>query len=513
MTGRFDFLVEPLLSIQSIQGNQHVSLPDVLAMLGKEEVRGFLGLQAHQHHAWHSFLVQLAALALHANGETKAVQPAQVWRDWLLALVDGKASAWCLVVPELREPALFQPPLGKGEGTDDWKGPKATPDDLDLLVAAKNHDVKQSRLAHPAPEHWFYALLALQTMQGFLGPGNYGIARMNGGFSNRPGVGVSDGLSLGKRFVQDVGLLLPARAGLVDRTGFADDDGAGLLWVPAWDGTAAFSPEQLDPFFIEICRRVRLSQDEEGRVVAWTKPTAGVRVSIDAGLTGDAWTPITEKDTSLTVSASGFDYKLLSRLLFSKDFKSPAALEFKTKRAEPLFRGVALVRGQGKTEGLHSRSISLKVPAVLDLDRAEDRDALGQESELRIELTALMRNKVLKPPLLVLVQGAPAKLDFKDKHADRWTEALDQAVDDVFFLALFSTWTLPPVDRLQSWKNQLVALGREQLRAAMETVPMASSRRWKAKQQAHDLFEALLRKHEFLNPKPKEALHGSTPAP
>jgi CRISPR system Cascade subunit CasA len=41
------------------------------------------------------------------------------------------------------------------------------------------------------PEHWFYALLTLQTMQGFLGAGNYGISRMNGGFASRPSVGLA----------------------------------------------------------------------------------------------------------------------------------------------------------------------------------------------------------------------------------------------------------------------------------------------------------------------------------
>ena len=62
-----------------------------------------------------------------------------------------------------------------------------TPDALDILPTAKNHDVKSSRVASPDFDEWIFALISLQTMAGFYGRGNYGIARMNSGHGSRPG--------------------------------------------------------------------------------------------------------------------------------------------------------------------------------------------------------------------------------------------------------------------------------------------------------------------------------------
>ena len=66
-----------------------------------------------------------------------------------------------------------------------------TPDALDYIVTAKNHDLKAARIERSSVEQWFYALIALQTMEGFLGRGNYGISRMNSGFGSRPLVGLA----------------------------------------------------------------------------------------------------------------------------------------------------------------------------------------------------------------------------------------------------------------------------------------------------------------------------------
>ena len=55
-----------------------------------------------------------------------------------------------------------------------------------MLVTAKNHDLKSSIAAQANVDDWIFALVTLQTMEGFGGVGNYGIARMNSGFGNRP---------------------------------------------------------------------------------------------------------------------------------------------------------------------------------------------------------------------------------------------------------------------------------------------------------------------------------------
>jgi len=40
------------------------TLPEILNQLSQDNIRSFEALQAHQKQAWHSFLVQLAAMAV-----------------------------------------------------------------------------------------------------------------------------------------------------------------------------------------------------------------------------------------------------------------------------------------------------------------------------------------------------------------------------------------------------------------------------------------------------------------
>ena len=75
---------------------------------------------------------------------------------------------WCLVAPPDR-PALLQPPIPDGLAT--LKNSIATPDALDMLVASRNHDLKGAVMARALPDDWLFALVSLQTMEGFLGAG------------------------------------------------------------------------------------------------------------------------------------------------------------------------------------------------------------------------------------------------------------------------------------------------------------------------------------------------------
>ena len=89
------------------------------------------------------------------------------------------------------------------------------------------------------------------------------------------------------------------------------------------------------------------------------------------GLTGDPWTPIETKDgdvKALTVDASGFSYKRLSRILFENGFKQAPLQQI--GREDPqgcsyVLICRALARGEGKTEGLHERRISMPPKAAV----------------------------------------------------------------------------------------------------------------------------------------------------
>ena len=86
-----------------------------------------------------------------------------------------------------------------------------------MLITARNHDLKNAVAKNAEPEDWIYALVSLQTCEGYSGGGNYGIARMNGGSSSRPMLGLAPAregdlsLDLSAWWRRDVERLLEAR--------------------------------------------------------------------------------------------------------------------------------------------------------------------------------------------------------------------------------------------------------------------------------------------------------------
>ena len=116
-----------------------------------------------------------------------------------------------------------------------------TPDKLDLLQTAKNHDIKQNRAQRPFVDEWIYALISLQTMSGFMGQGNQGISRMNSGFGNRPIVELVRDRSLGGRWRDAVRRLLLHRQDVLEQPFGFDPNGLVLIWTEPWDGEEQFT--------------------------------------------------------------------------------------------------------------------------------------------------------------------------------------------------------------------------------------------------------------------------------
>lgn len=175
------------------------------------------------------------------------------------------------------------------------------------------------RLENPSVEHWIYALIGLQTTQGFLGAGNYGIARMNGGFSSRPCVAFAPSQDAGARFLRDLSALLQARESLIQDLGYAQRGALGFVWCAPWDGTKSLSIAELDPLFVEICRRVRLTAAPDGTIEAHQGSSKVARIAAKElnGNTGDGWTPVARKDgKALTMAETGFGYERVQDLLF-----------------------------------------------------------------------------------------------------------------------------------------------------------------------------------------------------
>ena len=504
-------LGEPFITVVGKGGPSiPMTLPGVLAALARDEVAGFSALRAHQRHAWHSFLVLLAAIALQRAGLSSPLESEAEWCDLLRRLTPGYAGdePWCLVTP-LSQPALLQPPIPSGNLTE-LKNLITTPDGLDMLVTAKNHDIKQAVMTEAAAEDWLFALVTLQTMEGFLGAGNYGISRMNGGFANRAAISISPPGGPAAHWQRDVRQVLALR-GKIGGGIYAPQDGLALLWLTPWDGTDSLRQDKLDEYYIEICRRVRLSV-EQGHLVAHAGTTKAPRVvPIPGGVTGDPWSPVVvEKGgviKSLTVNGSGLGYRRMVEFMFNV---RPSPLQ--REAADDAKQGLhilarALVRGQGKTEGYHERRVPLSRTIKSGLrERAADRGA--QAAHDRVELAGLMQNQVLKRALMSLFQNGPDKIKGDDKESQRKAEPFlkrfDVVVDRDFFSDLWIEADEDDPDKRDHlrgvWVRKLKALAERLLDEAEHEAARSSRRRYRAVVRAQDRLSSAARFNDKINP-------------
>lgn len=498
----FDVLEEALIGVNLDDEAQRASIPQVLAWLSQDHETSFTALQPHQRHPWHAFLVQLAALALARSRTQDFPTDAATWTTRLLNLTGGKREPWSLVVEDLTRPALFQPPVPENR-LDGFKTAMSTPDRLDILLTARNFDLKSQRMIHAEPQHWLFALITKQTFEGYSGKLNYGIARMNGGQANRPCISVAPSLSWAPRFRRDVKVWLERRAALIKDYEY-DAKGHALLWLVPWDGSESLPRTALDPFFIEVCRRIRLVV-EDGSLTARAGTSTVQRIdpTDHAGDTGDIWTPTqmsTKKNAlaSLTIPASGFTYKKLSELLFGDEWTKPAALHplREEDRPAPVVVAQALVRGQGKTEGYHERMVPIPTEARFVLASSDGNRRLGVLSKLRIARTAEIRDRVLKPAVLTLLQGIrDDKLDFRDQRAAPWLDRFEQRVDDQFFDALFEDVALPgDAEAKVRWDRCLDSWLRVTFKDAAREVPIPTIHRYPILAAAEGRFRGARRR-------------------
>lgn len=505
----WDLRTESVLTVRETTGTRLLSLAGALAGLDAGGVLGFEALRPHQQHAWYAFLVQIAAVArIRSAGDLSAWTEAR-WTDALLALGGGQPEAWCLVVADLSKPAFLQPPVPEGTLAA-LKNTVEEADSIDILVTAKNHDLKSARMERPSPEQWAFVLTTLQTCEGYGGAGNYGIARMNGGFSSRPCVAVRAGSDLPTRFRRDVRVLVRGHAKTAAEHGYLSG-GDVLLWLTPWDGTSSQALGGLDPWFVEVCRRVRLTRLGD-RVVARTNTSKAARLAAKErkGNTGDPWTPIRRADlAALTVGSGGFSYALAQELLFGSDWEPGIAQRVYSDDPQPLaYLLQGLTRGQGKTEGLHERVIPVPPRAAFSLLAPPSRDRTGARAKARVADAGDVRKKVLRPALCALLQGGPEKLQIDDDRPAVWAEAFDREVDGIFFESLWNDLDVDDEAAQLRWRAELGRLAQLQLQRAIESCPLATTKRWRAIAAAERFFSGALRKlHPRVAPAGDEHVH------
>ena len=518
----YNLLSESLIKMDTDGGSgagSPASLPGVYAALASDAVVAFPALRPYPRHSWHAFLVQLGAMAMHRGGVSEPPDDAAAWADLIRGLTPDwpDDEPWQLVVDDITKPALMQPPAKSAGKLAEYKNAVVTPDDLDLLVTAKNHDLKSAVGVNAGADDWVFALVSLQTMEGFTGAGNYGISRMNGGFGSRPAFSLTPSTRPGAHWRRDVQALLEQHQSL------PGGRGTTLLWTVPWDGTAAeaLTIDRLAPLYIEVCRRVRLRCDEEGRISAIRTSSKAARINAKAGngITGDPWTLVDRRDKkgdkALTLPGGGFTYKrVVDYLDASKFVLSPLAGPTPDEQCSPGTMQLvarAMVRGQGKTEGYYERIIPLRPKVMRVFGRLGApkeladiaRERIGQvgmvQSILRHAITAFVCHADDDRTSAVLrARGQDNPLRRK---VDEWVDKLDEIVDARFFYDLqveFEEDDRAERERvrkewLRNGKDGVVDHASKILQNATGALPCPAVHRYKARVKADSVFWRRLR--------------------
>jgi CRISPR system Cascade subunit CasA len=490
-----NLLTEPLLPILTEgSGPSEVDLPTLLAAYADDRLLDLPFLRPHQRAPWHSFCVQLAALALHRAGREAIPTDADTWRELLRRLTAEWPAdePWRLVVADVTKPAFMQPPVPAGSG-DPHRTPIHTADDLDVLVTAKNHGVKQGIGTDALPAAWVAALVTMQTCGDYSAAGAqeryYGTVRRNGSYATRPFVGLVPPGGFGAHWRRDITVLLRHRAWFLERVeAFADAGGAALLWSLPWDGDQSFGFEDLDPWFIEICRRVRLYRDQMGTITAKRVGSAAERIVAKSykGNVGDPWIPIDLGNDSAAYNTTP-RYGVMSEVLFDRDsWQRPLLLDWH-KDMDALAmtaRFDIVVRGDGKTKGHFIREVPIEGETRLLLFQSDaGRDRLAELGRQMIKDAKKVQDGVLRPSLYTLMEPDLKRGQSPKRSTLEWTSKflrlIDQAIEPAFFDHLFAR-AEPGRAADQAWVLFFKTIATQVFEQAVAAVPTAGARRLKA---------------------------------
>ncbi len=510
-----NLLTEPLIRFdQSAGGRIEASLPDVYAALMNDSVASFPALRPHQRHAWHAFLVQLGAIAIHQAGRDSPPEDADEWGHLIRGLTPHYPDdePWHLVVDDITRPAFMQPPARSKEGEKDYKDAISTPDELDMLVTSKNHDLKSAVAVHASFDDWIFALSTLQTMEGFGGAGNYGISRMNGGLGNRPAFALAPaGGGIGAHVRRDIIALLEYLPTLLDEYPM-QHGGHKLLWTLPWDGDRAetLMLNGVHPLYIEVCRRIRLRSGASGRIdgIRTTSKAARIDGKAFKGRTGDPWTPTNRKKDGLplTLGRGGFNYKRVAEYLTnSADWEHPALLRptNSEQRSDETMQLVAraMVRGQGKTEGYYERVIPIRKKLRTAMLRRNASPEPGEIAQSRIQNVSIVQRILSHAIQIFAARGDHDKVSPEHRNMTRvWLNRLDEIVDARFFEGLQCELEANPGERqairnnwLMNGSDGVIDHARVLLDDAESTLPCPSIHRYRARVAAEGLFEGRIR--------------------
>ena len=362
-----NLLEAPCIHARTSRGLSSLTLPGVLAGLDKGDVSGFPELRPHQEAPWHTFLVQIGALAQRATDSRNPVD-ASTWADRLrtLSRQHGAGSrGWCLHTFSQSAPAILQ---SADPGGLKWST-HATPDDgLDILVNAKYHDRKFDVARRARPEHWLYALVTTQACAGYDGPRLYHTARINGAFASRTFLGTAPiddatgAIDPSAWWRRDVDILLSSRPRTVADP-VAGAQRPALLWLVPWREREQLALSDLDPWFLDTPRRIRIIRRPAGSLAI--RRAGSIRPRIDAagahGVTGDPWTAVHARDGKAFTLPGPLNDRQLLDLLFGTNWTPPLCVRWDTPFASRQLAIIAhgLAKRDKKITGFYQRFIPL----------------------------------------------------------------------------------------------------------------------------------------------------------
>ncbi len=473
-----DLLVEPVFSIRiGDKAADKATLPGVLSLLGAGKDVIFEALQSHQAHPWYALLVHLGALTLRGLGQTDPALSEDEYRQGMRKL---STNGWHLVDNDRTQPAFLQSPTDdRLTAPENRKNKRLTPDELDMVPFAANHSRKLRRIVEPRWEHWAITLGSLQGQ--CVSVADYrGTVRSTG--SGRICVTLAESLSLGKRYVRDVGIALSERLSIAKTLGLAGK--RTLLWLEPWDGEKSLGAEDVAPLFIDVPRIVRLVREPGGALVAYRRVSATGRVQLES-CGGDLWTPISRNEkrkgrpigfggveTELRLSRSDIvsqtGYGKLHQLVFDQDTIKPPSLRYPIEGAGYLIIS-GLITNKGKTLGYHERAVPIQSRYMQDLGKDNAESRVAALSREHVEIAADVE-KALGQAVYTLMLGEESPRHSLRKRTEkehaRILTAYQRALDDQFFECLFA--------RMEEGKDSPSAWFDFTMKAARAVVDSAS---------------------------------------
>lgn len=502
-----NLLTRPLLATRPLGP---LTLPGVLAALARDEVEDTQGMRPHQCMFWHMFCVQLGALALLNADRNDIPTDEPSWCELLRSLTRDFPGdePWTLVVDDWSRPAFMQPPV---PADVELKTEVPTPDALDLLITSRNHDLKQAVAVTAMAWDWIYALVALQTGEGYGGRGNQGIVRMNGGSSSRvmlslaPVPGERDRAPrAGAWFRRDLAILLarPEARAVLD---FPERGGLGLTWLAPWPEGEQLKTPDLDCWFIEVCRRVRFTETD-GRLAARKGISEATRIDGKAlkGVLGDPWAPVHKAEAKTwTLGEDGnFDFKTLVDRTIAGEWELPLLAiptAGEAKSGTMALVAQAIARGNSKTGGFRRRVLRLPRSVTRVFASEEDRRNIHTLSAGIVGEIGIF-DKALGYALALAVAGGDTSKVKREAyaHARSAQGALDRFADGLFFEHLWRRHNAADAEARAEERKAFVRLLWERTQAifedALPMMPCASLVRPRAENAARGALRGIVMK-------------------